>query len=361
VVARAWSGERSIEREGRRAATLTSTGIPAVHDLGVEDDLPYLVMELIPGESLADRLRREGPLAVTTAVELAAAAADAVDAVHRAGVVHRDVKPANLLLGDDGRVRVTDFGIAERTAAGLGAAEEVVSLGTVQYVAPERARGGDPDPAADVYALGIVAYELLAGRPPFDGEPDAVLRAHVAALPPPLPETVPAGIRAAVVHALHKDPAARPPSAAAFARELRRGLPASTDDAVTTVLPTTGGPTGTTLLPLPAMADPGGQPPRQGRRRRGLVLPVLFGVVLLTVVVLAFAATGDDPTPPPDPVPSVPSLDPAPPLTELDSVPEGPSVVEDPAPPPPERDGGGNGNGNGRGGGNGNGRGGRGG
>ncbi len=169
----------TIEREVRHAAALTAVGIPAMYDVGVHDDLPFLVMELIRGESLADRLCRERSHSVRSTVEVVAAAADAVDSV---------------------------------------------GLGAVRTVAAERGRGAEPDPASDTYALGIVAYELLAGWPPFDGEPAAVLLAQVSSLPPPLPDTVPSGVRAAVMRALRADPAQRQPSAAVFAQELRVGL-----------------------------------------------------------------------------------------------------------------------------------------
>jgi serine/threonine-protein kinase len=213
-----------LRREARAAGRLVHPGVARVLDLGEDGRRPYLVMELLRGESLATRLARTGPLAPAEAVRVVAAAADALEAVHRAGIVHRDVKPGNVFVTSGGDVKLLDFGIA--SATGDTAVTGGDLLGTVAYLAPERVLGHDATPAADVYALGVLLYELLAGRPPFAGDTGTALAvAHVHAHPAPLRAVapqVPPALAAACEHALAKDPAARPPSAAALAALLRR-------------------------------------------------------------------------------------------------------------------------------------------
>ena len=212
-----------LRREARAAARLDPPNIARVLDLGEQDGCPYLVMELLEGESLAARLDRAGPMAPADAVRVVAAAADALEAAHRAGVVHRDVKPGNVFLTSDGEVKVLDFGIA--SAAGEAALTTGDLLGTAAYLAPERVLGHQATPAADVYSLGVVLYELLTGRRPFEATSDiALAMAHVNAEVPPLDRiapSVPAPLVAACAQAMAKDPSVRPPSAAAFALLLR--------------------------------------------------------------------------------------------------------------------------------------------
>jgi eukaryotic-like serine/threonine-protein kinase len=229
VLGEALAGDRRaalrLRREARAAGRLAHPGIARVLDLR-EDDAgrPYLVMELLHGESLAARLARAGPLAPAEAVRVVATAADALEVAHRAGIVHRDVKPGNVFVTSGGDVKLLDFGIA--SAANEAALTGGDLLGTAAYLAPERMLGHDATPAADVYALGVLLYELLAGRPPFAGDTGTALAmAHVHARPAPLgtvaPDKVPPALAAACERALAKDPAARPPSAAALAALLR--------------------------------------------------------------------------------------------------------------------------------------------
>ena len=184
--------------EARHSAALTHPNIAGVYDYGEADRSAYLVMELVPGEPLSDVLAREGSLPPREAMGLLAQAAAGLAVAHAAGVVHRDVKPGNLLVTPDGRVKVTDFGIARASdAVPLTATGQV--MGTAQYLAPEQAMGRGATSASDVYALGVVGYEALAGRRPFDGDsPMAVAMAHVNADPRPLPASLPAGARAQV-------------------------------------------------------------------------------------------------------------------------------------------------------------------
>jgi len=212
-----------LRREARAAARLDHPNIARVLDLGEHDGRPYLVMELLEGESLAGRIDRAGPMAPGEAARVVAAVADALQAAHRAGVVHRDVKPGNVFLTAEGEVKVLDFGIA--SAAGEADLTTGDLLGTAAYLAPERALGRPATPAADIYSLGVVLYELLAGRRPFEGGSDIELAmAHVNAHPEPLGLVAPSAppfLVAACEQAMAKDPAARPRSAAAFARLLR--------------------------------------------------------------------------------------------------------------------------------------------
>ena len=219
-----------FRREARAAAGLTHPNVARVLDYGEDAQTRFIVMELLRGETLAAQLVR-GPLPPAEAAAVAAEIADALAAAHATGVIHRDVKPANVMLTPEG-VRVMDFGIA---AAGwddrLTATGDVI--GTPAYLAPERVAGAPANPAADVYGLGLVLYEMLAGRPPFHGPtPLATALAHVHEAPPPLEGAapgIPPALGAACLRALAKDPGDRTTSAAAFAAEVRgaAGLPAS--------------------------------------------------------------------------------------------------------------------------------------
>jgi eukaryotic-like serine/threonine-protein kinase len=218
-----------LRREARAAGRLEHPNIARVLDLGEDGGLPYLVMELLEGESLAERIERDGAMAPAEAARVVAAVADALEAAHRAGVVHRDVKPGNVFLGPDGSVKVLDFGIA--SAAGEAALTTGDVIGTAAYLAPERALGHRATPAADVYALGVVLYELLAGRRPFQAASDLELAmAHVHAHPTPLAQAAPGTpsfLVAACERAMARDPSSRPASAAAFAELLRAPGPAA--------------------------------------------------------------------------------------------------------------------------------------
>src|SRR5215831_2829431 len=219
--------------EARHAAQLAHPGIVRVYDYGLADPegAPFLVMELVDGPSLADVAAR-GPLDPSWVLDMIAQVAAALTAAHAAGLVHRDIKPANLLLAPDGAVKITDFGIAH--AAGSAPLTRTGTLaGTPGYLAPERAMGGSARPASDLYSLGVVAWECLAGAPPFTGMPLEVASAHAHRDLPPLPAAVPAAVAGLVAELTAKDQAARPASAAAVAArawELRNEV---TADAVT--------------------------------------------------------------------------------------------------------------------------------
>jgi serine/threonine-protein kinase len=208
--------------EARRTAALSHPGIASVFDYGEtgegERTTAYLVMELVEGEPLSMLLAREGRLNATNTLDVIAQSALALDSAHQAGVVHRDVKPSNLLLRRDGVVKVTDFGIAH-AADEVQRTESGVVVGTAAYLSPEQVACQPATAASDIYALGIVAYECLAGRRPFTGEhPIALALAHRRSEPPPLPEDVPEPVRDLVAWTMAKAPRARPRSAGLLGR-----------------------------------------------------------------------------------------------------------------------------------------------
>ncbi|MDQ1715366.1 MAG: eukaryotic-like serine/threonine-protein kinase, partial [Frankiaceae bacterium] len=181
--------------EARHAALLSHPGIAGVFDFGEADGTPYIVMELVDGETLAALLARTGALPVGQALSIVGQAALALQAAHDAGVVHRDVKPGNFIVRPDGVVKVTDFGIA-RALAGASITMTGNVLGTVHYIAPEQARGERVTPASDTYALGVVAWECLEGKRPFAYDsPLAVATAHASEPLPPMSDRIPAEVR----------------------------------------------------------------------------------------------------------------------------------------------------------------------
>ncbi|HEX3214901.1 MAG TPA: RodZ domain-containing protein [Actinomycetota bacterium] len=265
---------RRFVREARATARLAHPNVARVFDFGRDGGAPFLVMELLEGETLAARLA-SGPFGPAEAARVAAAVADALEAAHQLGIVHRDVKPSNVMLTRDGEVKVLDFGIAaaadethSTTGSGLYA--------TVAYVSPERVAGEPATPASDVYSLGAVLYELLCGRPPFSGpSPALVARAHLHDQPVPVRQLapwVPARLAEACQAALDKDPARRPSSAASLAIRLRAAVAA-------TSAPEAAGPAATVRV------GTGGPVWRRHRRR----VTVLLGVVLAALLAVVAA------------------------------------------------------------------------
>jgi DNA-binding NarL/FixJ family response regulator len=214
--------------EARHAALVNHEGIARVYDYGEDQNTAFLVMELVPGEALSAVLQREGPLAPDRVLDIVAQTASALHAAHAAGLVHRDIKPGNLLLTPEGRVKITDFGIA-RLADQVPLTQAGQVMGTAQYISPEQVTGRPATPATDIYSLGVVAYEALAGRLPFGGESQfAIALAQVNDTPPDLPKHVPEKVRSLVLSAMAKNPSDRPRSAADLARmaaqAIRNGL-----------------------------------------------------------------------------------------------------------------------------------------
>ena len=199
--------------EARHAGALSHPAIARVYDYG--DPVPplpaFLVMELVDGPSLAAVLAA-APLGAAQTMDVVAQVAAGLQTAHAAGLVHRDIKPANLLLAADGQVKVTDFGIAH-VAGSVPVTRTGVVMGTPAYLAPERVSGASATPAADLYSLGVVAYECLAGAAPFAGKPLEVAVAHRDLRLPPFPHPVPAEVAQLIGEMTAKDPAARPDSA----------------------------------------------------------------------------------------------------------------------------------------------------
>ena len=210
--------------EAKHTAALAHSGVAHIFDYG-EDHIggrctAYLVMELVGGPPLSDLLAARGPLPIATTIEWLAQAAEALGAAHRIGLVHRDVKPGNLLVVGN-TIKITDFGIA-RTMSSAPVTDAGQVVGTARYMSPEQATGAEATPASDVYSLAIVGYEMLTGRPPFtEGNALAVANAHLRKQPPPLPQHIPPALRELLATALSKDPKRRPGDADAFARALR--------------------------------------------------------------------------------------------------------------------------------------------
>ncbi|MFD1212396.1 protein kinase [Arthrobacter sp. GCM10027362] len=199
--------------EARHTALLNHNGIANVFDYGEEAGSAYLVMELVPGQPLSAIIERERVLSPDRTLSLVSQTARALEIAHQQGLVHRDVKPGNLLITPEGRVKITDFGIA-RLADQVPLTATGQVMGTAQYLAPEQATGQTATGQSDIYSLGVIAYECLSGSRPFSGESQiAIALAQVNDTPPPLPETLPRPVRALVMSMLSKDPADRPATA----------------------------------------------------------------------------------------------------------------------------------------------------
>jgi serine/threonine-protein kinase len=204
--------------EARHAAKVNHEGIADVYDYGEESGNAFLVMELVPGESLATILEREKSLAPNRVLEIIAQTARALHEAHSAGLVHRDIKPGNLLITPNGEVKITDFGIA-RVADQVSLTATGQVMGTVQYLAPEQATGKPATPATDVYSLGVVAYEAISGKRPFTGETQmAIALAQINEPPPPLDESIDQSVRELILDCLQKRPAERIGSALELAQ-----------------------------------------------------------------------------------------------------------------------------------------------
>jgi serine/threonine-protein kinase len=221
--------------EARHTALLNHPGVANVFDYGEEEGSAFLVMELVPGEPLSNIIERQKTLDSDTVLNYIGQTARALAAAHAQGLVHRDVKPGNLMITPDNRVKVTDFGIA-RLADQVPLTATGQVMGTAQYLAPEQATGQTATGASDIYSLGIIGYECLAGRRPFTGESQiAIALAQVNDPPPSLPEAVPDPVQALVMSMLAKDPKDRPATAGALATAvdaIRRGDEAAAVSAV---------------------------------------------------------------------------------------------------------------------------------
>jgi eukaryotic-like serine/threonine-protein kinase len=301
--------------EARTMATINHPGVVNVYDYGADGGVTYLVMEYVEGDALSKTLSQVGRLTPQRTMSLIAQAADALQAAHEKGIVHRDVKPANLLVRPNGTLVLTDFGIARREAAASNLTAVGSVLGTASYISPEQASGLGASPLSDVYALGVVAYQCLAGRRPFEGaSPIEIAVQHVEAIPPPLPPDVPPAVRALVERCLAKAPGARFPSAAALASAARAagagtGLATQPLHHAPPTQPVSPGPTaiatrpmsrtqimapqtGTQHQPYPRYG-PVAQPQRsapQRNRAAVIVLAIVLGLLVMLVSALIASA-----------------------------------------------------------------------
>ena len=205
--------QNQFRLEARAAANLSHPNIVTVHDFGFADNLLYIVMEYIPGKDLKQLIRDKGRFSVQDGIPLLVQACAGIGYAHRAGLVHCDVKPHNMLVSNDGRLKVTDFGIARALASIVNNERTDVVWGSPLYFAPEQAAGEPPSPASDVYSLGVVMYELLCGTPPFTASTaDELARLHISARPIPIREyipDIPIALEEIITKVLSKEPAAR--------------------------------------------------------------------------------------------------------------------------------------------------------
>ncbi len=285
--------------EAQHAAALHHPGVAAVYDFGEAaatdggGPRPYLVMELVDGQPLSALILPGQPLDPDVTRDLMAQAGDAIGAAHAAGIIHRDVKPANLIITPDRRVKITDFGIA-RATEGMALTQTGQVMGTPQYLSPEQAQGGTATPASDVYSLGVVAFECLTSRRPFVGEtPVATALAHLREPVPPLPPSVPTDLAAVVTRSMAKDPAERFADGTAFATAMRDPALVESPAAATQVMAGVplDEPPGTLATPVP--------PPEEKKKRPWLWIVLAVAVLVAIIALIAVAATrdgDDDPT-----------------------------------------------------------------
>ncbi len=297
-----------FKQEAQVAARLEHPHIVPVHAFGIEGGRPWMAMRLLAGGSLAERVRR-GPLAPREAAEALRSVADALDYAHARGIVHRDVKPANVLLDEAGRAYLADFGIARM----LEGSPVVTATGLIQgsptYMAPEQAMGTKVDRLADVYSIGVMAFECLTGRAPYTGTtPVAILMKHVQEpVPEPAPAELAPALAAVVRRCLAKAPADRWPSAGAFAAALEQAAAGLTPAAGPGALPTLTVPP----TPIPGLTRVSTRP---SERRRGWPWAVAGALALAALVGggLLAARRPRPPTPVPSPEVSAPASAPSP-------------------------------------------------
>jgi len=280
--------------EAQHAASLSHPNIAAVFDYGEEiaqdgtgETLAYLVMELVEGEPLSALVAREGPLDTTTTLSLLRQTAFGLGEAHRAGMVHRDVKPGNILVRPDGSLKITDFGIAW-SARSVALTRTGQVIGTPQYLSPEQAEGRLASPASDVYALGLLGYECLTGHPAFEGD-NAVTIAlkQVRQDPEPLPGELPADVRELISRSLVKDPAGRFPDGAAFA--------AAVDDILAGRPLAAAPPTVAVPAAVPAPRSVARPPAVRRRNRLAMVLLPILGLLAgAGIAVALLMALADD-------------------------------------------------------------------
>lgn len=252
-----------FRREAQAVASLSHPNLAAVWDSGEVNGVPYIVMEFVDGDNLKTRIAAQAPFTAERAVALMIQICDGVGAAHRAGIVHRDLKPQNILLARTGQIKVTDFGIARSLAATAVSSTQTGQVwGTAQYIAPEQASGQPVSPATDVYSLGIILFEMLTGRLPFEADtPLALAMQHLQTEPPSIRTfnpAIPVGLEGIVTKAMAKRPQARYPDADALGSALKAYQ--RLGEQATGPMPTASRPQATPAAPRPAVPAPGGRP-----------------------------------------------------------------------------------------------------
>jgi serine/threonine protein kinase len=291
-----------FRREAQAAARLNHPNIVGVYDTGADGETQFIVMEFIEGRTLSDFLGAGRRLTPVQAAEVAQKICGALAAAHAQGVIHRDIKPGNVMVTRDGTVKVMDFGIA-RISTGVETAPQTSAvLGTAAYLSPEQAQGAPVDARTDIYSLGTVLYEMLVGRPPFTGDsPVAIAYKQVNEQPVPpsqLNPDVPPRLDAVVMRALSKNPANRYQTALEFSEDLTRVVKGQ-DVEATPLLPPGGDATQVISRPATAVLPPQVEPKGSGRK---IWLGILIGVLVVAVLgglgyVLVNGLTKDNPTP----------------------------------------------------------------
>lgn len=286
-----------FRREARSAGALSHPNVAGVYDYGEDQERHFIVMELVEGRDLARLLREDGPLDEDRAAHIAGQIADALGHAHSAGVVHRDVKPANVIVGPHDRVKVTDFGIARaQTDTALTATGSL--LGTAQYISPEQASGTDVAPSSDLYSLGIVLFEMLTGSVPFTGDSAVAVAMRHVSDPVPRPSSLQPGVSehmdGVVLKATAKEPRERYIDADEFATAVRGRVAASPNTSAATVpLERNAGSTAVLGAGAPATTPEGwpfpGHPPRWDPRTLGKVVLAIFAALLLIAAGLVLA------------------------------------------------------------------------
>jgi serine/threonine protein kinase len=296
-----------FRREAQAAARLNHPNVVGVYDSGSDDGTHYIVMEFIEGRTLADFLSKGGRLAPPKAIEIAERIADALEAAHAQGVIHRDIKSANVMVTRSGVVKVMDFGIARIAEGAENVTQTAAVLGTASYLSPEQAQGRPVDARSDIYSLGVVLYEMLVGVPPFTGDTAmAVAYRHVHENPP-LPSSknmdVPPALDAVVMRALAKNPANRYATAVEFREDLERVARGDRVSA-TPLMPVGGDATQVIRREPTSMLQ--SLPPEEGQRN--IWVGILIGVLIVAVLggglyLLATALLNDNGTPNPSATP----------------------------------------------------------
>ncbi|MCL6476982.1 MAG: Stk1 family PASTA domain-containing Ser/Thr kinase [Peptococcaceae bacterium] len=230
---------RRFRREAQSVASLSHPNIVSIYDVGWEGDMHYLVMEYVDGKDLRSIIKREGPLNPVRAVAIARQICDALEHAHENNIVHRDIKPHNILITRNGRAKLTDFGIAREASAATVTTTDTI-VGSVHYLSPEQARGEAADPKSDLYSLGVVLYEMLAGSVPFSGDsPISIALKHIQSDPEPPTRRkpdIPVELERVVMRALHKDPDKRYGSAGEMSFQLEEALSGDDED-TTRIIP----------------------------------------------------------------------------------------------------------------------------